>query len=202
MMLCAACLAACSSSNETPSDSTGVTETVAPPAVTASAAPSLGLGEPIDLSCRDSASAVTPPADSDLKVAGLAFSGVSATDGTSAGDMELVKDGRTFTFRKVFVYATPQASTKTTLTILGPDTAAFFYQPQYSKSGAVLDVSAAERIDASTRQVSLEGCGKATTGYLGGIIVSRPTCVEIAIAGNGPNDTSTTVVLPVLIDAC
>ena len=102
----------------------------------------------------------------------------------------------------MFVYATPLASPKTTLTILGPDTAAFFYQAQYAESGAVLHLSAEAEIAASSHQVSFEGCGKATTGYIGGIIVSEPACVEIEIVGNRPNDVATTVVLPILADGC
>jgi hypothetical protein len=210
-LLGVAWLASCSSSNDNPGGSASAPGTAAPSAVTASGpppaptptpTPTLGLGEPIDLTCRDSASAGTPPDESDLTIAGLAFSGVSATDRTSAGDVELVSGAQTFAFRKVFVYATPLASPKTTLKILGPDTAAFFYQAQYAESGAMLQVSAADEIAASSRQVSFEGCGKATTGYIGGIIVSEPACIEIEVVGNGPEDTATTVVLPVLTDAC
>jgi hypothetical protein len=89
---------------------------------------------------------------------------VSAADRTSAGEFPLVDGVRTFTFRKIFVYVTPQASATTTLTVIRPDTAALFYQPQYEDSGEVLQLSAADRIASSTRQVSFENCNKTTTG--------------------------------------
>src|SRR4051812_16371517 len=45
-------------------------------------------------------------------------------------------------FRKVFIYATPLAAPKTTLQIVRPVTAAFFYHPQYASSGEGLQLSA------------------------------------------------------------
>ena len=204
--LVAAALTSCSGSSSnrseaTPAQLTTATSAGASAAVVTEPSPILGAGQPIELTCRDSASAGTPPADTDLLVAGLAFSGVSAMDRASAGDAPLDASGHT-TFRKVFIYATAAAAATTTLTMTDTTTAALFYQPQYEPSGDVRQLSAEDEIARSTDRVTFEGCGKNTTGYIGGIITSEPSCVAVTVTSSDPVVEPTTVILPINRSDC
>ncbi len=158
----------------------------------------IGRGAPIELTCTDSATAGVPPAPTDLSVAGLVLSGVSAVDFSSAGEFPLAKGTQTFTLRKVFVYVTPQASAITSLRVVGPTNAALIYHPLNAESGQPVKPSESDWLSMSAKSVSFENCHDATTGYIGGLIVAGPTCLELEIKGS----ETRSIVLPILTDRC
>ena len=77
-----------------------------------------------------------------------------------------------------------------------PATARLFYaSPAYW--GAV---SGTKTIGAAPRRVQLPVCGRQYTGYTGGILITRPACVTLAVSG--PGSKAVTVTVPVLVIKC
>jgi hypothetical protein len=61
-------------------------------------------------------------------------------------------------------------------------------------------VSGSETIGVAPRQIEMPVCGKQYTGYTGGILITHPACVTLAVSG--PGSKVATVTVPVLVNQC
>jgi hypothetical protein len=82
------------------------------------------------------------------------------------------------------------------VTVTSPATARLFYASP-AHWGAVSD---SKTIGAAPRQIRLRVCGKQYTGYTGGILITHPACVTLAVSG--PGIKAVTVTVPVLVSRC
>jgi hypothetical protein len=82
------------------------------------------------------------------------------------------------------------------VTTTSPATARLFYASP-ARWGAV---SGSETISAAPRRIQLPFCGKQYTGYTGGILVTHPACVTLAVSG--PGSRAVTVTVPILVSRC
>jgi len=148
------------------------------------------------LSCRDAAG--EQPADPQAKpvngVESIALHGdTNAYDTLPAWRS---RDGHHYLIWKTFLAVAPTARPYRIVTVTSPATARLFYaSPTYW--GAV---SGSKTIGAAPRGVQLPVCGRQYTGYTGGILITRPACVTLAVSG--PGRKTATVTVPVLIIKC
>ncbi len=157
------------------------------------AAPAAGGGMAV-LSCRDAAG--QQPADPRA----LPVNGVESFVGdTNAYDTLPVwksRDGHHYLIWKAFLAVAAIARPYRIVTVTSPATARLFYaSPAYW--GAV---SGRKTIGTAPRRVELPVCGRQYTGYAGGILITRPACVTIAVSG--PGSKTVTVSVPVLVTRC
>ena len=180
LLAAAAVIAGCSHRPATPA-------TPAAPAASASV---------VVLSCHDSAG--QQPADpQDRPVNGVesvALNGDTNTYDTLPAWRS--RDGHRYLIWKVFLAVAASARPYRIVTVTGPATAGLFYASPV-QWGAV---SGSQTIAAAPRQVELPACGKQYTGYTGGILITRPGCVTLAVSG--PGSKTATVTVPVLVSQC
>ena len=148
------------------------------------------------LSCRDSAG--QQPADpQDRPVNGV--ESVALNGDTNAYDTLPAwtsRDGHRYLIWKVFLAVAPSARPYRIVTVTSPATAGLFYASP-TQWGAV---SGRQTIAVAPRQIELPPCGKQYTGYTGGILITRPGCVTLAVSG--PGSKAATVTVPVLVSQC
>jgi hypothetical protein len=159
-----------------------------------SAAPA-GRGGAV-LSCHDSAG--QQPADPQARrvngVESFALNGdTNAFDTLPAWRS---RDGHRYLIWKVFLAVAATARPYRIVTVTGPATARLYYA-SLAQWGAV---SGSKTVDAAPRQVELPACGKQYTGYTGGILITQPACVTLAVSG--PGSKVATVTVPVLVTQC
>jgi hypothetical protein len=160
-----------------------------------SAAPAASAGAAV-LSCHDSAG--QGPADPQARP----VNGVEsfALDGdTNAYDILPAwrsRDGHRYLVWKTYLAVAASARPYRIVTVTGPATARLFYASP-AQWGAV---SGSGTIGAAPRQIELPACGKQYTGYTGGILITQPGCVTLAVSG--PGIKVATVSVPVLVAQC
>jgi hypothetical protein len=159
-------------------------------------APPAGSSGVAVLSCRDSAG--QQPADPQARpvngVESFALNG-----DTNPGDSLPAwknRDGHRYLIWKAFLAVATTAGPYRVVTVLGPASAALFYASP-AGWGAV---STSQTIGAAPRRVRLPVCGKQFTGYTGGILVTHPGCVTLAVGG--PGSRPATVTVPILVSRC
>jgi hypothetical protein len=148
------------------------------------------------LSCRDSAA--QQPADPQARpvngVESFALSGdTNAYDTLPAW---VSRDGHRYLVWKTYLAVADRARPYRIVTVTSPATARLFYASPAQWG----DVSGSQTIGAPPRQVRLPVCGKQYTGYTGGILITRPACVTLAVSG--PGSKVATVTVPVLVSQC
>lgn len=148
------------------------------------------------LSCRDSAG--QQPADPQARpvneVESFALNGDTNTSDTLPAWMS--RDGHRYLIWKVFLAVAPSARPYRVVAVTTPATARLFYASP-AQWGAV---SGSQTVEAPPRQVRLPVCGTQYTGYTGGILITRPACVTLAVSG--PGSKVATVTVPVLVGQC
>jgi hypothetical protein len=106
------------------------------------------------------------------------------------------RDGHRYLIWKTFLAVAASARPYRTVTVTSPATARLFYASP-AQWGAV---SGSKTIGAAPRQIELPACGKQYTGYTGGILITQPACVTLAVSG--PGSKVATVTVPVLVTQC
>jgi len=148
------------------------------------------------LSCRDSAG--QQPADPQARPVNGVES-FALTGDTNASDTLPVwtsSDGHRYLIWKTFLAVAASARPYRFVTVTSPATARLFYASP-AQWGAV---SGSGTIGVPPRQIELPVCGKQYTGYTGGLLITRPACVTLAVSG--PGSKVATVTVPVLVNQC
>ncbi len=148
------------------------------------------------LSCRDSAGQA--PADPQARpvngVESFALRGdTNAYDTLPAWHS---RDGHRYLIWKTFLNVAPSARPYRTVTVTAPATARLFY----ASSARWGSVSGTGSIASAPRRVRLPACGRNFTGYTGGLLITRPGCVTLAVSG--PAGKPATVTVPILVPRC
>ena len=148
------------------------------------------------LSCRDSAGQQTadPQARPLNGVESFALHG-----DTNPGDILpswKSRDGHHYLIWKVFLAVAATARPYRIVAVTSPAAARLFY----ASTGRWGAVSGSKTIGAAPRRVELPVCGRQYTGYTGGILITRPACVTLAVSG--PGSKPVTVTVPVLVTHC
>jgi len=148
------------------------------------------------LSCRDAAG--QQPADPQAwpvnGVESFALSGdTNINDNLPAWTS---RDGRRYLIWKAFLAVAASARPYRIVAVTSPGTARLFYASP-ARWGAVSD---SKTIGTAPRRVQLPACGMQYTGYTGGILITHPACVTLAVSGPGSNAVTMTV--PVLVSRC
>ncbi len=163
------------------------------PAASAESAASAGIAV---LSCHDSAG--QQPADPQARpvngVESFALNGDTNASDTLPAWMS--RDGHRYLIWKVFLAVAASARPYRFVTVTSPATARLFYASP-AQWGAV---SGSGTIGVAPRQFELPVCGTQYTGYTGGILVTHPACVTLAVSG--PGSKVATVTVPVLVNQC
>src|ERR1700722_1430541 len=148
------------------------------------------------LSCHDSAG--QKPADPQARpvngVESFALNGDTNAYDTLPAWMS--RDGHRYLVWKTYLAVAASARPYRIVTVTSPATARLFYASP-AQWGAM---SGSQAIGAARRQVELPACGKQYTGYTGGILITQPACVTLAVSG--PGSKLATVTVPVLVTQC
>ena len=148
------------------------------------------------LSCRDAAG--QQPADPQARpvngVESFALNGDTNTDDHLPAWTS--RNGHRYLIWKVFLAVAASARPYRIVTVTSPATARLFYASP-ARWGSV---SGTRPIGAAPRQVQLPACGRQYTGYTGGILITHPACVTLAVSG--PAIKAVTVTVPVLVSRC
>ena len=160
-----------------------------------SATPAASGGAAV-LSCRDSAG--QQPADPQARpvngVESFALNGdTNAYDTLPAWRS---RDGHRYLVWKIYLAVAASARPYRIVTVTRPATARLFYASP-AQWGAM---SGSQAIGAARRQVVLPACGRQFAGYTGGILITQPACVTLAVSG--PGSKVATVTVPVLVTHC
>ena len=133
---------------------------------------------PVVLRCADAARGITSPSPAFLHVEGLASDGwdplaaLPEIGPVSAG-------GRPYRFVKAFLYVTPQAAPRTTLTVVSPAGAWLYYTDFGTWSGG-RNPLAAPVPHGPSKQVQVDACPDGgPTGYTGGVLLAAPACLTL-----------------------
>jgi hypothetical protein len=148
------------------------------------------------LSCQDAAG--QQPADPQAPpvngVESFALSGDTNTFDTLPVWMS--RDGHRYLVWKTFLAVAASARPYRIVTVAGPAAARLFYVSP-ARWGAA---SGSKTIGVAARQIQLPSCGREYTGYTGGILITHPACVTLAVSG--PGSKVATVTVPVLVSRC
>jgi hypothetical protein len=148
------------------------------------------------LSCHDAAG--QQPADPQARpvngVESFALNGDTNTSDTLPAWTS--RDGHRYLIWKTFLAVSASARPYRIVTVTSPAMARLFYASP-ARWGAA---SGTKTIGVAPRQIQLPTCGKQYTGYTGGILVSHPACVTLAVSG--PGSKVVTVTVPVLVSRC
>jgi hypothetical protein len=148
------------------------------------------------LSCRDSAGqqSADPQAQPVNGVESFALRGdTNAYDTLPAWNSQ---DGHRYLIWKVFLAVAPSARPYRIVTVTSPATARLFYASP-TRWGRV---SGSKLITRPPRRIRLPSCGRQYTGYTGGILITGPACVTLAVSG--PAGRPATVTVPILVTRC
>ncbi len=106
------------------------------------------------------------------------------------------RDGHRYLIWKTFLAVAASARPYRIVTVTRPPMARLFYAST-ARWGAV---SGSKTIGAAPGRVRLPVCGHQYTGYTGGILITRPACVTLAVSG--PGSRAVTVTVPILVSRC
>jgi hypothetical protein len=106
--------------------------------------------------------------------------------------------GRRYLIWKTFLAVAATARPYRIVTVTSPATARLYYASP-ATWGAV---SGRAAIGAAPRQIRLPVCGHRFTGYTGGILITHPACVQLAVRGPGRQAATVTVSVPILVNHC
>jgi hypothetical protein len=160
------------------------------------AAPAAASGDTTALSCRDAAGQqrADPHARPVNGVESFALHGDTNTNDNLPAWTS--RDGHRYLIWKTFLAVAATARPYRIVTVTNPATARLFYASP-ARWGAV---SGSKAIGALPRLIQLPACGKQYTGYTGGILITHPACVTLAVSG--PGSKTVTVTVPVMVSRC
>jgi hypothetical protein len=105
-------------------------------------------------------------------------------------------DGHRYLVWKAYLAVAPAGRPYRVVTVTDPGSARLFYASP-AEWGAE---SGEPVVPPPPRSVRLPACGSRYTGFTGGILVTRPACVTLTVAGLG--GAARTVRVPVLVPRC
>jgi hypothetical protein len=91
-------------------------------------------------------------------------------------------DGQRYFVYKAFLAVSPAAAPNATVSILRPRSARLYYGSPSNVGALSSSEQGRGLIKSSTTQVRLPVCGPEFTGFVGGIIVMRPTAVTMTVS--------------------
>jgi hypothetical protein len=106
------------------------------------------------------------------------------------------RNGQRYLVWKVFLAVAPGAAPFRVVSVASPSSARLFYASP-ARWGAT---SGEKAIPPPPRAVQLAACGRRFAGYTGGILITRPGCVNLSVTG--PKIRPRTVTVPVLVTHC
>lgn len=106
------------------------------------------------------------------------------------------RDGQRYLIWKTFLAVAPSARPYRIITVTSPATARLFYASPPHWGAA----SGSKVIAPPPRRIRLPSCGRQYTGYTGGILITHPACVTLAVSG--PAGKPATVTVPILVAKC
>lgn len=150
-----------------------------------------GLGNPQSEHPQQDTTSVNPPSAKLTEVSGLRSGGWVCTLHPRTRRHGLY-------FLKVFLYATPRASTWTSVTVKAPPWARMYYVDGYAWTGQETQTRLG-MFDpkAGRRAVSFQYCGDHPQGYFGGIVARGPSCVELAVRSQVPGASTHRIGAPI-----
>lgn len=101
-------------------------------------------------------------------------------------------DGHRYLVWKAYLAVAPTGRPYRVVTVTSPGSARLFYAWGAASGEPV--------VPPPPRSVRLPACGSRSTGYTGGILVTRPACVSLTVTGRG--GAARTVRVPVLVPRC
>jgi hypothetical protein len=152
-------------------------------------------GSAAALSCRASAGqqGADPQARQVNGVESFALRGdTNAYDSLPAWD----SGGRRYLIWKTYLAVSAAARLYRVVAVVSPATARLFYASP-ARWGAA---SSRRIVGTLLRRVRLRACGRRYAGYTGGILITGPACVTLAVTG--PGRAAAEVTVPILISHC
>jgi hypothetical protein len=110
------------------------------------------------------------------------------------------KDGKTYYVYKAMLAVSASAAPFAMVSVTGPASARLVYGSAAHVGDLVSSPSGQALVAASRREVLLPVCGPRFTGYVGGIIVAKPSCVTFEVTS--PGSKPATVSVPIGPAAC
>ena len=159
--------------------------------------PAAATSSLLSLSCSDSAG--QQAADHETAVGGV--EGLLPGSGDPAGlNPVRAGDGKRYFVYKAFLAVSAVAAPFATVSIIRPAGATLLYGSS-SRIGALFSPSSGQALIAASRtKVRLPVCGPQFTGFVGGIIVTRPACVTFKVSS--PSTRPQTVSVPIGSSDC
>jgi hypothetical protein len=153
-------------------------------------------GDTAVLSCKDSAGQQAPDRSA-ISVDGVRSPALAGdTDRFDTLPQWKGSDGRRYLVWKAFLAVGAAAAPYRTVTVVSPSTARLFYaSPERWGS-----VGNAATVPNPSRVVRLPACGREDTGYTGGILVTGPGCVTLAVSS--PTGGEARRAVPILVGGC
>ena len=103
------------------------------------------------------------------------------------------KDGRGYFIYKAMLAVSASAAPFATVSVTGPAGATLLYGSA-TRVGDLASASSGQAlVAASRREVRLPVCGPRFTGYVGGIIVTKPACVTFEVTSPGSKPATVSV---------
>jgi hypothetical protein len=137
-------------------------------------------GAAIHLRCSSGATNLATPSGSAPVLLGLMSELWGRSDVLRAIDLTSVGPSyRGSTLVKSVLYATKAANAGTRIRVQSPATAALFYTT-WGEWGSA-DLTGMSMVTGARREVTVGGCGAATAGFPGGIVVEGPSCVTLVV---------------------
>lgn len=103
------------------------------------------------------------------------------------------KDGRGYFVYKAMLAVSVSVSPFATVSVINPADAAMLYGSATYVGDLASAPSGQALVAASRREVRLPVCGPRFTGYVGGIIVTKPTCVTFEVTSPGSKPATASV---------
>ena len=103
------------------------------------------------------------------------------------------KDGRGYFIYKAMLAVSASAAPFATVSVTSPASARLLYGSASHVGDLASAPSGQALIAASRREVRLPVCGPRFTGYVGGIIVTKPTCVTFEVTSPGSKPATVSV---------
>lgn len=152
----------------------------------------------LSLSCSDSAG--QQGRDHAVVVGGVEGLVLPGSDDPAALYPIGTSNGKRYFIYKAFLAVSSSAAPYATVSIIRPSDARLLYASS-SRVGELMSAASARPLLAAARSdVRLPVCGPRFTGFVGGVIVSGPTCVTFEVAS--PSDRAVTVSVPIGQGTC
>jgi hypothetical protein len=152
----------------------------------------------IALTCADSAG--QQGADHETVVGGVGGLALPGSDDPAGLYPIRASDGQRYFVYKAFLAVSPSAAPYATVSITRPAAARLVYGSS-SRIGDLMSTASGQALVAASRtKVRLPVCGRRFTGFVGGIIVTKPVCVTFAVSS--PTGGNAIVDVPIGPDRC